>query len=75
MKFLIFLAVILGLLFFFRHNRKKATPHPHSQKSGTTISMVQCEYCGIHLPENEAISQDNHHWCSKEHLQLGYKSR
>lgn len=77
MKFLIVLSVILGLIFFFRHSRKKAMPHPHtpSPKSTMTISMVQCEYCGIHLPENEAISQGNHYWCSKEHLQLGYKPR
>ncbi|NOL50943.1 PP0621 family protein [Pelistega suis] len=77
MKFLIVLAVILGLIFFFRHSRKKATVHSHpsKSKSTTTISMVQCAYCGIHLPENEAISQGNHHWCSKEHLQLGYKPR
>lgn len=76
MKFLIALAIIFGLIIFFRNSRKK--DKLSSQKNPTknkTISMVKCEYCGVHLPENEAFSKGKQHWCSQEHLQLGYKPR
>ena len=30
--------------------------------------MVQCQYCKVHLPEPDAMSQDDRFYCSLEHL-------
>lgn len=73
MKFLIFLLVIIAVLFVFRQC-KKAPIHSTRTKSLQTITMVQCAYCSIHLPEDEAITHNGQHWCSKEHQLLGHKS-
>ena len=32
-----------------------------------TGRMVQCETCGIFVPEQEALERDGHHYCSREH--------
>ena len=29
--------------------------------------MVQCENCGIFVPQQEALGQDGHYYCSREH--------
>jgi AmpD protein len=30
--------------------------------------IIQCHYCLVHLPQSEAIAQENRFYCSKEHL-------
>jgi uncharacterized protein len=29
--------------------------------------MLRCEYCGLHVPESEAVRADGHMYCCKEH--------
>jgi uncharacterized protein len=31
--------------------------------------MVRCEQCGLHIPEQDSVSADGQHFCSKEHLE------
>lgn len=35
--------------------------------------MVKCEYCSIHLPQDEAIAGGEHWFCKPEHKQLFIK--
>jgi uncharacterized protein len=32
--------------------------------------MVRCAHCGLHIPENEAVTMQGRYYCSKEHLKL-----
>ncbi|WP_419609967.1 PP0621 family protein [Thiolapillus sp.] len=32
-------------------------------------NMVSCDYCGLHVPEDECIRQNGHNYCSREHAQ------
>jgi uncharacterized protein len=32
--------------------------------------MVRCDYCGLHVPENEALLSDGRRYCSQEHRRL-----
>ncbi len=41
------------------------------QEGLKTITMVQCEHCLTHLPEDEALIRYGHAWCSEEHERLG----
>lgn len=36
--------------------------------------MVKCEYCSIHLPQDEAIAEGEHWFCKPEHKRL-FKSQ
>lgn len=31
---------------------------------------VQCKYCGLHVPLDEAVGQDDQFYCSHEHQRL-----
>jgi uncharacterized protein len=33
--------------------------------------LVQCAYCGVHLPRSEARQTDGVPYCSEEHARLG----
>lgn len=38
------------------------------------MPMVQCAYCGIHLPASEAVHYQDKTWCSLEHAQEAEKA-
>ena len=44
-----------------------------STKSTPVATMVRCEYCGLFLPETEAVNSDKHFYCSEEHKSLALK--
>lgn len=74
MKFLIFLLIVAGFIYYLRYRAstlKPANKHTQRSTSAKTISMVQCAYCGVHLPENDAIKRQGHTWCCEEHARLG----
>jgi len=54
------LYVIIGN--FLRKNRASA-PKPSSEK------MVQCQHCGLHVLEQEAIKNGSDYYCSQEHIE------
>lgn len=33
--------------------------------------MVRCAHCGVHVPKTQALSQDQHWYCSQAHLEQG----
>ncbi len=70
----ILLGIALWLLFtavrrFIRQRREqRAETRPSS-----SVNMVACSHCGVHLPQNEAVYKDNNYYCCTEHLRLGGK--
>ncbi len=63
------IALIIWLLFSliqrFRRLRKNKG---QQQKISHTKETVQCETCGVHLAKEEAITADEHYYCSPQHL-------
>ena len=59
-------AVFLIVRHLLRQNRlQKAAPG-----TAKSVDSVQCAYCGLHLPRNEAVHQDDDFFCNREHLKL-----
>ncbi len=56
------LYVIIGNL--LRKNRSSLSK-PSSEK------MVQCQHCGLHVPEQEAIQNGGDYYCSQDHIDAG----
>jgi len=54
------LYVIIGNL--LRKNRA-STPKASSEK------MVQCQHCGLHILEQEALQNGSNYYCSQEHIE------
>jgi hypothetical protein len=30
--------------------------------------MVQCAYCGVHIPESDSLKARGHHFCCQAHM-------
>lgn len=37
--------------------------------------MLPCAYCGVHVPESEAVMHGGRVYCSREHVALEERSR
>ena len=61
---LIFIALVLIVMIGRQLLRKPRRTRRTQIESG---KMVQCANCGIFVPENEAIEQGGHFYCSTEH--------
>jgi hypothetical protein len=63
---LILLLVLLGAWWWRQKKREKQvnqTPAP----SSPAVTMVHCQSCGLHLPQNEAIAANGVYFCSADH--------
>lgn len=60
--YLIGIALVVWILF-----RLYKSPSASRKQPGRVDDMVKCEVCGVFVPRNEALSQDGHYYCSKEH--------
>ena len=52
--------------------KQKNMVKPNVNKAATALkpqTMVQCQYCKVHLPQADAMVNDGRFYCSKEHLQ------
>lgn len=64
----ILLLIAIGLLLYvivgnLLRRSKTSTPKTTSEK------MVKCKQCGLHIIEQEAIKENAHFYCSREHLE------
>lgn len=68
MKYLIWLLVILLAIWAFKRSRRENTPAPKKPSPPASPSnMVTCTQCGVHLPQDEAVTGAKGLYCSTEH--------
>lgn len=68
--------VLLGILFWLiwrqRSASRRLTPGGHKSSVPRAVITVRCQKCGLHLPEEEAVSGSAGGWfCSQEHAREG----
>ncbi len=68
LKLLIWLAIALLAVFWFRASRRKQVAPPREDRAGVE-DMVRCQVCGVNLPRSEAILSRGRFYCSPEHQQ------
>jgi uncharacterized protein len=70
MKYLIWLLVILLAIWAFKRSRR-VNADASKAKPPTTpappANMAACLQCGIHLPQDEAVTGEKGLYCSTEH--------
>lgn len=69
----ILVLLVVGFILLKSWQRKQQLKQHNKQTSGKITKntrMVRCLHCGLHVPEDEAISQGSKHFCSLEHAQL-----
>jgi uncharacterized protein len=68
MKYLFVLLVVLLVIWAVKRGRAANRPaRPSSPKVQTPSDMVTCAHCGIHLPQEEAVSGQKGLYCSTDH--------
>lgn len=79
MRFLLLLIIaFIALLLINRAlgNARKAMQQKENEQNlnnTKAVSIVQCAYCGIHIPESEAVHYQNKNWCCLEHAKIADK--
>jgi uncharacterized protein len=68
MKYLIWLVIIVLAIWAFKRSRRPAQP-PAGQPtpSASPSNMVGCAHCGLHLPQEEAVTGEKGLYCTTEH--------
>jgi uncharacterized protein len=70
MKYLIWLLVILLAIWAFKRSRRvnsDASQGKPPTTPATPANMAACLQCGIHLPQDEAVTGEKGLYCSTEH--------
>ncbi|MGE1153857.1 PP0621 family protein [Pseudomonas sp. ICMP 460] len=72
-RLLFWIAVIAAAVWLWR---KFKSPGAAQQRSGESEAalMVRCAHCGVHLPQNRALSSRQAWYCTQAHLEQGPKS-
>lgn len=68
---LLLIAVVVWLAVQFL--RRLLNPGPRQTRradANLPPRMLPCAYCGVHVPENEAVIRGGRAFCSSEHLAL-----
>lgn len=64
---LLLIVGLIGLAYYALQRFLAPTPKPRKPQA-TFQPMVRCEYCGLHVPQAEAIVRaDDKFYCSSEH--------
>jgi uncharacterized protein len=68
MKYLLILLLVLVVIWAVKRGRAPKPPKTSATPDAATPSeMVTCAHCGIHLPQEEAVSGQKGLYCSTDH--------
>jgi uncharacterized protein len=60
--------ILVGLWLVLSIIKRALATRRHSPADKLAVAkMVACGHCGTHIPESEAVSDGNRHYCSEEH--------
>ena len=74
---ILIITIALLVMFFNSWLKLRAQRPPAKKPKPKKIKnepMVQCEYCGIHVPKSRAVKADGYSFCSRKHQQAHAKS-
>ncbi|MGY2291430.1 PP0621 family protein [Pseudomonas sp. SDO528_S397] len=72
-RLLFWIAVIAAAVWFWRKFKSPPAQGQRPAEPGPT-PMVRCAHCGVHLPQDRALSQRQEWYCTQAHLEQGPKS-
>ena len=67
LKLLIWLAIGMLAVFWFRASKRKNLNPPPAKGASEVESMVRCHVCSVNLPRSEAILSRGRYYCCAEH--------
>lgn len=73
-RIVFFVLLALAIYLVWRLLQKKRLP-PNVDSSVARLPMVSCATCGLHVPREEALIQDERYFCCEEHRRATPPSR
>jgi uncharacterized protein len=75
-RLIMWIALIWLAIWFFKRVTKRPAPRSGRAAPQTDAApMVRCAQCGVHLPRDRALSQDQHWYCTEAHRLQGPAAR
>lgn len=70
MRFILIVAVVLGIVWLWRSGRQADQKNdlPPSKATSTPQDMLSCTYCSVHVPCSDVIQGKKGVYCCAEHL-------
>ncbi|AZF35557.1 hypothetical protein C4J85_0742 [Pseudomonas sp. R4-34-07] len=73
LRLLFWIAVIAAAVWLWRKFKSPASGQPRTGEPNAAL-MVRCAHCGVHVPQDRALSSGQQWYCTQAHLQQGPKS-
>ncbi|MCO8163988.1 hypothetical protein NJC40_22400 [Pseudomonas sp. 21LCFQ02] len=76
-RILLWAALIFAAVWFIKRllNPPARKPAQDKKAEDAAAPMVRCAHCGVHLPQDRALNQQQQWYCSEDHRLLGPASR
>lgn len=72
LRLLFWIAVIFAAIWLWRKFKAPAAHHQsHDSREQDAAPMVRCAHCGVHLPRDRALGNQQQWYCSQAHLEQG----
>ncbi|MCU7905336.1 MAG: hypothetical protein KZQ76_05645 [Candidatus Thiodiazotropha sp. (ex Epidulcina cf. delphinae)] len=68
LRYLFFVLALWGVYLIARHFLRQRRMRNDKLQQVKSVDSVQCAYCGLHLPKNEAVRDNERYFCNKAHL-------
>jgi uncharacterized protein len=69
-RLLFWVAVIAAAVWLWRRFNRPAAPSAKPDED-QPAPMVRCAQCGVHVPRDKALPQEQRWYCSQAHLEQG----
>ncbi|MEG5264723.1 PP0621 family protein [Pseudomonas sp. JDS28PS106] len=73
LRIIMWAALIAAVIWFVK--RLLNPPAPRTPRDDAAAPMVRCAHCGVHLPRDRALSQEQLWYCSESHRLEGPATR
>jgi len=70
-RLLFWIALIAAAFWLWRKFKAGNAASSSNAPQDTTLKMVRCAHCGVHLPNDRALHRGNEWYCSTAHLEQG----
>lgn len=70
LRFVVLVAAVWVAFLIIRQLLRSGSARPNAPRLPDK-RMVRCAHCGLHVPEDEALRQQQHYFCSEKHRLAG----